>query len=84
MCFDGRLITTAKSSLALVVETVGLTYAMYKLEPDIKSVPSVFKRKQLLQDLRSQVTAKGVALGSSIEAFAARLLTGPATTRSAS
>jgi len=68
--FSVEATKALKEAIASGTECVTITYALYKL---LYKIPKEPKKKQAIEALRKEVKAKGVALGTSLEAEAARL-----------
>lgn len=73
VCFDATLFAEAKSALGLGIETVSITYVLFRIEKEVSAERSVFKRRALCKELRAALDAKGVAFGASIDAHVERL-----------
>lgn len=67
------IVKDARATVSLGVDTVSVTYALYKLEHVILPLQSVVLRKRQVQELREAVAAKGASWGPSVEAYAESL-----------
>ena len=81
--FDASLLKDAKTTVTLGVDTLSVTYALYKLEFEISKVQSVVLRKRQVEELREAIKAKGAVLGESVDAFASSLCRVPPSAQAA-
>lgn len=72
---EARLLKAAKQALLLGVETVSITYALFKLTVEVPKLGSIFQRRQKVDELRAALKERGTGLGSSLDALATKLAT---------
>eukprot|EP00974_Lingulodinium_polyedra_P108019 10456536-Lingulodinium_polyedra.AAC.1 len=58
-CLAADLVTAARKSMAVGVETVSITFALFKIVNVIPKEKSVGKRKAMVSDLLCQLPKKG-------------------------
>eukprot|EP00969_Alexandrium_andersonii_P292453 12925704-Alexandrium_andersonii.AAC.1 len=71
--WDAGELKEAKQAIANGSEFVAITYAIYTLTIKIPALPDYVARKAAVDKLKSEVAAKGCALGASLEAECSRL-----------
>ena len=76
LAFDVNLTKRAKHFMNQGIETVSITYALFKLAK-IAELPSVWQRKRDCDKLRADIKKKCVELGPSMEAYITTLTTPP-------
>lgn len=75
--FAPTIMSDAKSTRVLGIETVCTTYVLFKLQAAVEPIKSPIGRRRLVQELRSQVEAKGGSFGESIDKYVEGLLSAP-------
>ena len=72
---EAKVLKTAKQAMLLGVETVGVTYALFKLTREIPQSSLMFERRQKVDELKAPVAARGTRKGPSLERLATQLIT---------
>ena len=65
---DANLVKMADDTVMLGVETVTITYALYRITAELPKMAKTAERKSAVEALRAQVDEKNVTLGDDMNA----------------
>jgi len=72
--FSASLLEDCKTRIALGMETVCMTYILYKLDHEIVPMASLIGKRRAIEALRLAIKAKGGTFGDSVGNFCAELV----------